>query len=185
MSSSRRADVAGGTLIAVLGLAIATISRDFSWFGEGGRVGSGLVAGFSGLTMAALGAVIVGKAFVGKAYLDAGPTDAEELRRPVPTTAPGVDGDRPMPVVLTESERPRDLRSTLGVLLATLGAIFLTPRIGFLAAFALLLFVVVLLVERASWRVAVTFTALTIGTTWLVFVYALEVPLPAGPFGGR
>lgn len=182
MSRSALSDVAGGALIAVLGLAIALVSRDFTWFGEGGRVGSGLVAGFSGLIMAVLGVVIAAKPL-----LRGGDTTSADPERPAPEPAPPVDQQtRTAAVPAAEvGERPRELRSTLGVLLATLAAIFLTPMIGFLAAFALLLFFVVVFIEGASLRVAAVFTGVTIGVTWLVFVYALNVPLPTGLFGPR
>lgn len=183
MHPATRADVAGGVLIAILGVAVAIISRDFAWFGEGGRVGSGLVAGGAGVIMSVLGVFIAFKARVaGEAVIDSSPQQQPDSF-PVPEVDGGPDSRPVLPV--EDDERPRDPKSTAGVLLATFGAIFLTPRIGFLAACALLLLFIVVVLERTKVWTALVFTAVTVGVTWLVFVYGLEVPLPSGVLGPR
>jgi putative tricarboxylic transport membrane protein len=62
----------------------------------------------------------------------------------------------------------------------TLGAIAFIPLLGFLAPFAVLIFVLVTLVERQGWLRGVVLGIAASAVTWLVFVRLLQIPLPTG-----
>lgn len=77
----------------------------------------------------------------------------------------------------------REIYHALGVWAAFAASVALLKVLGFLLAFGLLTFFIVVLIYRRPWKVAV---AVAVGTSlgfYLVFPLALSVALPVGVFG--
>ena len=73
-------------------------------------------------------------------------------------------------------------RSVAAVFALTLLAILLTPVIGFLPAFGLLVFALARFVEGEGWTAAALLGAVGAAAAWAVFVLFLQIPLPGGVF---
>lgn len=164
---SRSADLVSGALLAGLGGFVTLQSFDYGWFRAGERVGPGLVPGLAGSVMLGLGVVIVLRALVRRTEMAARSPGAE------PAGSDVADKAEPGP-----AERPRDPASTALVLGLTLAAIYATQWLGFVVTSGLLVFALVAVVEREAILRSAAYAAAVAFTVWLVFDYALNVPLP-------
>lgn len=155
-------DLVGAVLLVVLGLAFVggALSR-LEVFGEGGRIGPGFMPFFAGAMLVVFGAM------VGIGAWMAGRRDAREDVLDDEGGGPEAEGTQ---------------RTVAAVFLLTLVAILLTPLIGFLPAFGLLIFALVRFVEGRGLLLAAGTGVGGVVFAWLVFVLFLKIPLPGGVF---
>jgi hypothetical protein len=76
-----------------------------------------------------------------------------------------------------------DLRHAGTVVALAAGGIALYTVAGFLIAIGLMLFAVLVLIERKGILPAALYSVLLTGATWFLFERLLRTPLPNGPFG--
>ena len=69
------------------------------------------------------------------------------------------------------------------VVVITAVAIYLFERLGFLTTNILMMFALLMVIERRRWLPAAAYSIGVVGVTYLLFVYLLKTPLEAGPFG--
>jgi Tripartite tricarboxylate transporter TctB family len=76
-----------------------------------------------------------------------------------------------------------DLKHAALVVLLTAAAVLLFERLGFLTTEVLLIFALLVVIERRSVLAAAIYSVAVVGVTYLLFAYALKTPLETGPFG--
>ncbi|MGH2820693.1 MAG: tripartite tricarboxylate transporter TctB family protein [Actinomycetota bacterium] len=156
--SPRVADLLGASLLVAIGVAMGVGALGYGLFGEGGRVGPGLMPFGAGALLAIFGATI---AF-------------ETLRR---------KGDREHREPGQAERDPKRSRHAVALTFAfLLCALVLTDVIGFLPAFGVLVGVLIVFVERQSAARAVAISVAAVAASWAMFVLFLQVPLPDGIF---
>ncbi len=156
-------DLIGAGLLAALGVAFAVGGTGHGVFGEGGRIGPGFMPFFAGVLLIVFGAMVG----VGALWRARGSSEPESDVRDVP------EGGE-------EAGSGRTVGFVFGL---TLVAILLIPVLGFLISFGLLVFALVRFAEGESLLLA---TAVGVGAAvvaWVVFVFFLQIPVPAGFFG--
>jgi putative tricarboxylic transport membrane protein len=77
-------------------------------------------------------------------------------------------------------QRDRMLLMVIGIILAT---VLLVPVLGFLVAFALMLIVIAVVVERRRLLPSILVSAIALAAAYGIFVLFLRVPLPTGILG--
>jgi putative tricarboxylic transport membrane protein len=93
-----------------------------------------------------------------------------------------IDLTRPQPKPASKS-KTWPVARTMGGWLALMGSMILLPRLGFSLSLALLtIFLVVVLDRRSLWTALVVAFGLAI-SFYVVFVFALGLSLPSGPWG--
>ncbi|WP_219412625.1 tripartite tricarboxylate transporter TctB family protein [Pseudonocardia nigra] len=152
-------------VLTVLGAAVFASSFGYGLFGEGGRVGPGLLPMVCGLLLALL----------------AGGQLLARLRRRSATPAPERPAGEDVDVLgRTAAYRVRQLRTVVVALPVT---VLLVPLIGFLPAFGLLVLFVSAVVERRRPVPALLVTVIAVAVVYGVFGVFLDVPLPTGVVG--
>jgi putative tricarboxylic transport membrane protein len=160
-----RGQVIAFGVLAALGAAVFATSFGYGLFGEGGRVGPGLLPMVTGLLLLLLSG---GQLLVRLRRLRTAPA------------APPADGDGVDVFGRSEAQRVRQLRM---VVLALPVAVLLIPLLGFLPAFGLLVLFIGVVVERRPPLVALVVTAVAVAVGYGVFAEFLDVPLPDGLLG--
>lgn len=154
-------DLIGSGLLVALGLTFAVGATRYGVYTEGGRLGPGFMPLAAGILLALFGAMV----------------GAEALLRRTPPTAPtGAE-------TLAEQGRERSGYSVPLIFGLTLAAIILIPFLGFLLAFGLLVFALVVFVERFSMPVGIAMCVGAVLMAWLIFSVFLRIPLPGGALG--
>ncbi|MFP5314816.1 MAG: tripartite tricarboxylate transporter TctB family protein [Actinomycetes bacterium] len=80
----------------------------------------------------------------------------------------------------TGKQRDRMLLMVIGIILAT---VLLVPILGFLVAFALMLIVIAVVVERRRLLPSILVSTVALAAAYGIFVLFLRVPLPTGILG--
>lgn len=80
----------------------------------------------------------------------------------------------------TAKQRDRMLLMVIGIILAT---VLLVPVLGFLVAFALMLIVIAVVVERRRLLPSILVSTVALAAAYGIFVLFLRVPLPTGILG--
>lgn len=173
---SRTADLIGAGLLVGLGVIMAIASLGYDLFAEGGAIGPGLMPFTAGLLLIVFGAAVGAESLRSSAHDRHSGAVKRDDREPerAPEGAPQRDGDED-----PESQEVSG-RTVALVFALTLGAIASIPLLGFLAPFAVLIFVLVTLVEGQGWVRGVVLGIAASAVTWLVFVRLLQIPLPTG-----
>lgn len=156
-------DLVGAVLFMAFGAAFAVgAASGFPLMGEGGRIGSGFMPFVAGALLVVFAAMVGVEALLRRQPEEAGePEDAAD-----------------------ESDGEGGSRYKVGVVFGlTLVAVLLTPVLGFLLSFGLLVFALVRFVEGGGWLLGVGMGVGAALITWLVFVLFLQIPLPMGIFG--
>lgn len=180
----RNADLAMAGALAVLGGAMAGGSVSYGIFAEAGRIGPGFMPFVAGLALVAF-SVWTCVEVIARAR-GARQPEAASAR----TTGDGAAGDggasgqggERQPSAAGAQPR-RTERKVVLVVLLTAGAAVLAPVTGFLAAFGLLILVLLAAVEREPLWLAATVSVVAVTVSWLVFVRLLGIPLPGGVLG--
>lgn len=171
---------ANGVIIA-LGLAAAVTGAGYGFLGEDGRIGPGFLPAIAGALMAVFAVVNV---------VTSGRKQNATLESVVEDRIPGLDhaeateltadGDDLDIYGRTQRQRDRMLWTVIGIMLAT---VLLVPLLGFMLAFAAMLVVVAVVVERRKILPSIAVSVVTLAATYAVFVLFLRVPLPQGILG--
>ncbi|MGH3386591.1 MAG: tripartite tricarboxylate transporter TctB family protein [Nocardioidaceae bacterium] len=159
MRSGVEARVPGAVLV-VVGLAFGLGAWSYEVV-SGGRMGPGLMPLLAGSVLVVLG-VVLGVVGVPR---KAQPVERGEVH--------GADGPAQL-----HRFRPWVILGAAALALAA------ATTLGLLEALALMMFGLLFFVERTSWKVAVGVTLGTVGLSWVVFVYLLDVPVPPGVLVG-
>jgi putative tricarboxylic transport membrane protein len=172
------ADLIGSGVLVGLGVAMAIMSFEYELTGRRGLIRPGFMPFLAGSLMALFGAA-VGLSALRRRYLTlVQKREATELGAPR-----GVAVIAPAETAAEQAVQTKgDTRRVMVVFGATLATILAAPVIGFVLAFALLVFVLLAVVEREPLWVALLISVLAAAGTWLVFVYFLRIPLPGGIF---
>ena len=169
-------------VIIALGIAAAAMGAGYGVLGDDGRVGPGFLPTAAGALMAFFAAVNV---------LTSGRKQTATLDSVVEEQIPGIDhgeasldpgadgGDLDI-YGRTQRQRDRMLWTVIGIVLAT---VVLVPLLGFMLAFAAMLLVIAVVVERRKILPSVMVSVLTLAATYAIFVLFLRVPLPQGILG--
>jgi putative tricarboxylic transport membrane protein len=170
-----------GVIIA-LGIAAAVAGTGYGFLGEDGRIGPGFLPAIAGALMAVFAAVNV---------VTSGRKHGATLESVVEDHIPGLDHeDAPGDPAgngggldiygRTQRQRDKMLWTVIGIMLAT---VLLVPLLGFMLAFAAMLVVVAVVVERRRILPSIAVSVVTLAATYAVFVLFLRVPLPQGILG--
>lgn len=169
-------------VIAALGVAAAVIAAGYGVIGDDGRIGPGFLPALCGV-------LLVLFAVVNSVSSHRNRTSAEDIAERL---ALGSDaGDHGLPVeepdedgvdIYGRSQRQRDrmLWAVVGIILAT---VLLIPVLGFIVAFAVMLVVIAVAVERRKILPSLMVSVITLAVTYTIFVVLLQVPLPQGLLG--
>lgn len=187
----RLPDLAGGGLLALLGVAVAVASAGYGLFGEGSRLAPGFTPFLTGTVLAVLGAAIAARA-LRPVPPPEHPDQPAGPQGPPGQVPPGHVAHAPVSLdQVAHAEEGgaapeasgRQTRTVAAVFALSAATILLTPLLGFLLAFGLLVLVLAVAVER---RGLLPSAALAVGATaavWLLFERFLAVPLPIGVLG--
>lgn len=160
----RAPDLIGAGILVALGavFAIGALSG-LEVIDERGRIGPGFMPFATGLLLALFGAMVGGGALLRReAEADGNAGEAEG----------------------SEDSEEEGSRYTVAVVFGlTLAAILLTPVLGFLVSFGLLVFAIIRFVEGGSLLLGLGLGVGATVITWVVFVLFLQIPLPGGVFG--
>lgn len=176
---------APNAVIMALGLAAAAMGAGYGVLDDDGRIGPGFLPTVAGGLMAFFAAVNV---------VTSGRKPTATLDSVVEDQIPGIDsGDAPLAPAgggaysgdldiygRTQRQRDRMLWTVIGIVLAT---VVLVPLLGFMLAFAAMLLVIAVVVERRKILPSVMVSVLTLAATYAIFVLFLRVPLPQGILG--
>ena len=69
------------------------------------------------------------------------------------------------------------------VVAITAAAVYLFERLGFLTVTVLMMFALLMIIERRKLLPAAAYSLGVVGITYVLFVYVLKTPLEPGPFG--
>lgn len=191
--TSWKADATSGAILAAFGLAMTVLSYDLGWFSDG-RARPGFMAGLSGTLILVTGLYIAVRAVVRRRRsstagdMGTAPSDVSQegatVEEPDHETALATE-----PAQEDTAADQTDGESTLGrqpvavTFVLVLIAIYAVRWLGFIVSFAVLLFLLLLSVERlAVWKAAV-YAASVSALTWIVFDLALRISLPTGVWG--
>jgi putative tricarboxylic transport membrane protein len=183
------ADVVGGVLIILVGAFFAIYSLQYGVLGEAGRLEPGAMPVFSGLALALCGVGVVVSAFrtgTVSAAEDAVDTVPGGASQPDGSSGTETEADAEADVdVEVEFEASAEPEARVGralvVLAAATVATYLASRIGFLAAFGLMIIGLLVGVERERVWKALAVAAGAMVFTYLLFVQFLRIPVPEGP----
>jgi hypothetical protein len=172
---SRTADLIGAALLIALGATMAIASIGYELFVEGGRIGPGLMPFTAGLLLIVFGGAVGAESLRSSRHQPHSESaeGAERKRESASDTEDPPDGDR-------HEAQETSWNLVALVFALTLSGILLVPLLGFLAPFALLIFVLVALVERQGWVPGAVLGLTATAITWLIFVRLLQIPLPTG-----
>lgn len=181
--SELTADLIGAAVLMAVGLTMAIMAVDYDLFGRNGLIRPGFMPFLAGGFMALFGVVIAFSAFrQHRAYARSrGAKPAAEPETGAVSTSPDESQER------ERADGEADGNGTFNKRVATVfGLTFVTilaaPVLGFILAFGLLIFVLLVFVERERLWIGVVVSGLASFSTWLVFVYFLRIPLPSGIF---
>jgi hypothetical protein len=149
----RRADRIAGAVLLVFAVAFSAGALKFYPYSGPGGPGSAFLPFWLGALMAVLAAMLL----------------ASALRAPDPG-----------PEWLPRGEGRKRLLLVLGV---TIAFVALLKVLGMMLGTALFLVVLLRLLDRSSWLLALSVAALTAGLNYLVFTHWLRVPFPVGVLG--
>lgn len=173
---------APNAVIIALGIAAAVVGAGYGVLDEDGRMGPGFLPTIAGAFMAFFAAVnLLSSGRKQRATLESAVAEripGNELGEAVQDT--GAGGEDPDIYGRTQRQRDRMLRTVIGIVLAT---VLLVPLLGFMFAFAAMLLVVAVVVERRRILPSVVVSVVTLAATYAIFVMFLRVPLPQGIFG--
>ena len=169
-------------VIISLGIAATAMGAGYGVLGDDGRIGPGFLPTVAGALMAFFAAVNV---------LTSGRKQAATLDSVMEERIPGIDrgedsasgsanGEDLDIYGRTQRQRDRMLWTVIGIVLAT---VVLVPLLGFMLAFAAMLLVIAVVVERRKILPSVMVSVLTLAATYAIFVLFLRVPLPQGILG--
>lgn len=179
------ADLAMAGALAVLGGAMARGSVSYGLFAEAGRIGPGFmpfVAGLALVTFSVWTCVEVIVRARGARQPEAASARTTGDRAAGDGSTSG-QGDERQPSAAAGAQPRRTERKVVLVVLLTAGAAVLAPVTGFLAAFGLLILVLLAAVEREPLWLAATVSVVAVTVSWLVFAQLLGIPLPGGVLG--
>lgn len=168
-------------IIIALGLGAAALGLGYGVLGDDGRIGPGFLPTLCGVLMALFALINFFNSRPEEATTleglieDEAVSDAAELEAPSATSADGTD-------IYGRSQRQRDrmLWAVVGIILAT---VILIPLLGFILAFAVMLVVIAVVVERRRILPSLMVSVITLAVTYAIFVIFLQVPLPQGFLG--
>lgn len=165
-------------IIALIGIA-AVIGGFGYGFIEDGRIAAGFLPVLVGGAMALFALLdVVGSVRSREkesTLLETAQVEAIETLEPA--SAPATDLDI---YGRTGKQRDRMLLMVIGIILAT---VLLVPVLGFLVAFALMLIVIAVVVERRRLLPSVLVSTVALAAAYGIFVLFLRVPLPTGILG--
>jgi hypothetical protein len=149
----RRADRIAGAVLLAFAVAFSAGALKFYTYTGPGGPGSAFLPFWLGIVMAVLAVMLL----------------ASALREP----GPGPDW-------LPRGEGRKRLLIVLGV---TIALVALLKVLGMMLGTALFLVVLLRLIDRSPWPLALGVAALTAGANYLVFSHWLRVPFPVGVLG--
>jgi len=169
-------------VIIALGITATAMAAGYGIMGDDGRIGPGFLPAAAGSLMAVFAAVNA---------VTSGKKQSATLESVVEDRIPGLDheeaprdlagaGDDLDIYGRTQRQRDKMLWTAIGIMLAT---VLLVPMLGFILAFAAMLVVVAVVVERRKILPSLAVSAVTLAATYAVFVLFLRVPLPQGLLG--
>lgn len=165
-------------IIALIGIA-AVIGGFGYGFIEDGRIAAGFLPVLVGGAMALFALLdVVGSVRSREkesTLLETAQVEAVETLEPV--SEPESDLDI---YGRTGKQRDRMLLMVIGIILAT---VLLVPILGFLVAFALMLIVIAVVVERRRLLPSILVSTVALAAAYGIFVLFLRVPLPTGILG--
>lgn len=185
------ADVIGGVLLATVGLMFVLGTWEFGILRDGGRLDAGAMPVFTGsflalcgamITLAGLRSILAARSAVNEAAV-VSPANAAVPSPSLDAQGNMLGAERSADAVSADDLSDSGTTSKALVVLAmSVGATWLAPRIGFLLAFAILMFVLWVRLEGVRPLKALALTASVILCTHLLFVQFLRIPLPRTPF---
>lgn len=159
--------IAGASVsLAVVAVAIAAgiIGTSYGVIGDDGRIAGGFLPVVTAAVVAISGLI-------------------DALSRLKEKEEPDPNGPNGSLDIFGRNQKTRD-RQLIVVILMVFAGLWLVDILGFLGAFAVLIFAVSFFVEKKRALPTILITGATILFAYLVFDLFLEVPLPLGIFGG-
>ncbi|WP_168380993.1 tripartite tricarboxylate transporter TctB family protein [Modicisalibacter radicis] len=154
----------GALILVAIGAAFSTLSIDYCVLGEEARISPGFVPFIAGLLLVAFGAMIGWETWKSRVHVTTNPTGED--------TGPETETDKQARHNTTKS-----VALIFGLLLI---AVILSPILGFLLTFSILVFAILAVVEREHFWFSLVIS-LSIGLlAWLIFYQLMGIRLPLG-----
>lgn len=159
-----RGDYVGALILVAIGVAFSTLSVDYGILGTESRISPGFVPFIVGLLLVVFGAMIGWETWRSRVHAT---VSAKEY-----AAEPESETDKEARYTTTKS-----VALIFGLLLI---AVILSPTLGFLVTFSILVFAILVLVERERLWLSLAIS-LGIGLlAWLVFYQFMGIHLPLG-----
>jgi len=186
--SVRAAGTGFSLVLAAVGVAAAIIGSTYGFTGEDGRIGPGFLPVVFGGAVALLAVVDVVQRVLRRdrgvtiedLATDLAAGDAEPVVAPEDEPLRNEAGEEVDIFGRTQRQRTRIL---ISVMVGLVGAVLLTPLIGLLLSFTLLMALVAIVLERRPVVPSLIISVVAAAVIWLVFRELLSVPLPTGLLG--
>jgi hypothetical protein len=154
-----------------LGAAFAVGSTSYELFGQGGRIGPGVLPFGAGILLIVFGGVVGG----GALWRFVRSPEMIEEQEPKETE----EDDKREQDAGAGEESSRTVAYLFGLMLVT---ILFVPILGFPLSFGLLVFTITTVIERESILLGLMLSIGGVVAMWLLFIQFLQVPLPQGLF---
>jgi putative tricarboxylic transport membrane protein len=192
-SLPKTSDVVGTGLLALLGLVAVIMGLGYGFIGENDQIGPGFMPIVTGAFILVASLAEIGRLFLapkGQSTAGLGGV-AEELSAEAAaaqTAAHAETGDEGGAEAGEERDTfgrtAKQRRRTVPLIFTILlGAILLTQLIGMLLSLTLMMFAIIVFVEKKPLVPALLTSAAVLVAAYLIFVQMLRVPLPQGLLG--
>lgn len=190
-SLPKLSDLIGTGILAVLGLVAVVMGLGYGFIGENDQIGPGFMPVLTGAfilvaSLAEIGRLVFGPKDKASAGLGGVAEELSAEASAAQQAAHGESGTRNEDgeEVDTFGRTAKQRRRTVPLIFAVvLAAILLTQVIGMLLALTLMMFAIVVFIEKKPLLPSVLTSLAVLGAAYLIFVQMLGVPLPQGVLG--
>lgn len=190
-SLPKLSDLIGTGILAVLGLVAVVMGLGYGFIGENDQIGPGFMPVLTGAFILVASLAEIGRLLFGpkdKASAGLGGV-AEELSAEASAAQQAAHGESETrnedgEEVDTFGRTAKQRRRTVPLIFAVvLAAILLTQVIGMLLALTVMMFAIVVFIEKKPLLPSMLTSLAVLGAAYLIFVQMLGVPLPQGVLG--
>lgn len=176
-------DVAGTSILLVVGLVAVGMGLNYGFFREDGRIDAGFMPVVTGAFIALASALELVRMYVAPqssvegSFMEVVEKVEKEAQQAVGAADPG-EGE--IPAIAAKGQR----QGAVFIVFAGMGVTILAIQfIGLLLSLGLMVLAILTLVERKPVLRSVIVASVTLLVLWLVFSLGLNVPLPRGSLG--
>lgn len=188
-SMPKTSDVVGTGVLALVGLVAVLMGLGYGFIGDNDQIGPGFMPVLTGAFILVASLAEIGRLYLGpKGDASTGLGGvAEELSAEAAAAQAAAKDDLGASAEddldtfgRTAKQRSRTVPLIFGIILA---AVLLTQVLGMLLSLTVMMFAIVLLVEKKPLLPSLLTSVAVLGVAYLIFVVMLGVPLPQGMLG--